>query len=426
MTAGKSAGRTQAGLPTAEPEETGFSSGRLARIAASMERLIDSRAIPGAITVVARHGRIVHFQCQGLMDIEANKPMAGDTIFRLASMTKPIACVGLMTLYEEGRFLLDQPISLYLPSFKHMRVRGKSGFTDPARREITFRDCLTMTAGFSLQEWGKINSRFPSGPPKQPLIPGTRETINQAGQQGTLEESVELLSKVPLNFHPGTDWEYHTGHEVVGVLIEKISGQSLDKYLQERIFGPLKMVDTHFYLPAEKVGRFAAAYTLNENSWGHIGLVDSPATSAKVLGPKTFFSAGGGLLSTAADYARFAQMMLNGGSLDGVNVLSRKTIELMTTNHTGDFYLYPMGAGWGYGLGVTVRVSLEAAQLPGSLGTYGWGGAYATTFFIDPKEDLFGLLLTQVSDNQHIFVPEEHFEAVRRRDFQRLVYQALE
>ncbi len=410
------------GLPASRPEEMGFSSERLERITIQMQKLIEARTLPGVITIVARHGSIVHFKSQGLMDVEAGKPMAADTIFRIASMTKPITCAGLMTLYEDGAFLLDQPISRYLPSFKHMVVRGKSGMTEPASREVNFRDCLTMTAGFSLQEWGRILSRGVSVPPLEPLVPGTRgKTINQAGQQGTLQEAVEMLSKLPLNFHPGTDWEYHTGHEVVGALIEKISGLPLNRFLEKRIFDPLKMADTHFYLPKEKVGRFAAAYTVNQNEWGNFGLVDSPATSAKVVGPRTFFSAGGGLLSTAADYARFAQMMLSGGSLDGARILGRKTIELMTTNHTGDFYLYPMGPGWGYGLGLTVRLSLSAAPLLGSLGMYGWDGAYSTTFFVDPKEDLFGLLLMQLSDN----VPPFTEIAVRRMDFQRLVYQAL-
>ncbi len=422
MSAVKSTGVPHGGLPTSRPEEMGFSPERLERITTQMQKLIDACTLPGVITIVARHGSIVHFKSQGLMDIEAGKPMDEDTIFRIASMTKPITCVGLMTLYEEGSFLLDQPISRYLPSFKQMVVRAKSGMTEPASREIDFRDCLAMTAGFSLQEWGRIVSRGATVPPLQPLVPGTQgKTINQAGQRGTLQEAVEMLSKLPLNFHPGTDWEYHTGHEVVGALIEKISGLPLDRFLQERIFDPLKMADTHFYLPKEKVGRFAAAYTVNQNEWGDIGLVDSPATSAKVVGPKTFLSAGGGLLSTAADYARFAQMMLSGGSLDGARILGRKTIELMTTNHTGDLHLYPMGPGWGYGLGLTVRLSLSGDPLLGSLGSYGWDGAYSTTFFIDPKEDLFGLFLTQVSDN----VPPFTEIAVRRKDFQRLVYQAL-
>jgi CubicO group peptidase (beta-lactamase class C family) len=422
MSAVNSKLKLQAGLPMTEPEEVGFSSERLARIGTAMQRYIDERTIPGVLTVVARHGRIVHFQTQGMMDIEAKKPMAGDTIFRLASMTKPISCVGLMMLYEEGHFLLDQPISGYLPSFKNIMVKGKRGMLEPAKREITFRDCMTHTAGFSAQEWSAISSRFSQGAAVQkPLVPGTPGSqINQPGQSGTLEEEVELLAKAPLNFHPGTDWEYHPGHEVVGALIQKISGQKLDKFLQERILDPLKMVDTHFFLPGEKTERLAALYTVDQNSWGKIGLIDSPATSAKVLGPKTFFSSGGGLLSTAPDYARFAQMLLNGGVLDGARILGRKTIELMTTNHTGDFNIYPEGPGYGYGLGFSVRLSLTANPLIGTVGTYGWNGAHITYYFADPGEDLFGLMFTQVANAQ----PTGQHRGMRA-DFDRLVYQAL-
>src|ERR1035437_1945902 len=292
MCARKSMVESQAGLPITEPEKVGFDTNRLARIGPAMQKYIDSRTVPGVLTLVARHGRIVHLHSQGLMDIEANKPMTNDTIFRIMSMTKPIACVGLMMLYEEGHFLLDQPISRYLPSFKNMVVNGKRGLTEPARREITFRGCMTHTAGFSSKEWSNILSRFSQGVPQQkPVVPGTTGAkINQPVQKGTIEESVELLSKVPLNFHPDTEWEYHPGHEVVGVLIEKISGQGLDKFIQERLLDPLKMVDTHFYLPKSKADRLAALYTVDHNPWGKIGLIDSPSTSAKGLGPQPFMS----------------------------------------------------------------------------------------------------------------------------------------
>jgi CubicO group peptidase (beta-lactamase class C family) len=329
--------------------------------------------------------------------------------------------VGLMMLYEEGHFLLDQPISRYLPSFQKMVVKGKRDLTEPANREITFRDCMTHTAGFNSLEYARISSRSSPGMARQkPLVPGIAgRTINQPGSPGTVEESVELLAKVPLNFHPGADWEYHPGHDVVGVLIEKISGQSLDRFLRERILEPLKMEDTHFYLEPEKAGRLAAGYTVDRNEWGMIGLIDSPSTSAKVLGPKTQFSAGGGLVSTAADYARFAQMLLNGGVLDGARIISRKTIELMTTNHTGDLNIYSKGPGYGYGLGFFVRLSLADALLPGSLGAYGWGGVYCTSYFADPREDLFGLMFSQVLN------AVQNPQLTIRPDFERMVYQAL-
>jgi CubicO group peptidase (beta-lactamase class C family) len=357
------------------------------------------------------------------MDIEADKPMSRDTIFRIMSMTKPVSCVALMMLYEEGHFLLDQPISRFLPSFKKMMVRGKREMLEPASREITFRDCLTHTAGFSLMEYGKIMRQLGGDAlqVERPAVPGTADRpVNQPVPRATMEEAIELLAKAPLNFHPGTDWEYHTGHEVVGVLIEKISGQRLDQFLKERIFDPLKMVDTHFYLPEEKAPRFAAGYTFDENEWGKFGLIDSPATSAKVVGPKVNFSAGGGLLSTAADYSRFAQMLLNGGSLDGAQIIGRKTIELMTTNHI-EGLINARGPGYGYGLGFSVRKSLSAEPLLGSVGSYGWMGAFSTFFTADPKEDLFVLYFTQMLVTPRYSVPHLNIG----RDFERLVYQAL-
>jgi CubicO group peptidase (beta-lactamase class C family) len=382
----------------ADPEESGFSSERLARIGPGMQKYIDARKMPGVVSLVARHGSIVHFESRGLMDIVADKPMRTDTIFRIMSMTKPIACVGLMMLYEEGFFMLDEPISHFLPYFRKMSVKTKRGLTEPAMREITFKDCMTHTAGFDSTEYSRI-------------VSGTTPE--------TVEEAVERLARCPLNSHPGTDWEYHPGHDVVGVLIEKISGKRLDDFLQQRILDPLKMVDTHFYLPAEKVDRLAAGYAVDKNDWGMIRLVDSPATSRHVVGPRTYFSAGGGLVSTAADYARFAQMLLNGGILDGARVLGRKTIELMTTNQTRDLYIDRKGPGYGYGLGFFVRQSLSDAPLVGSVGAYGWGGIYCTSYFADPREDLFGLMFTQVLN------ASQNPEYPMRMDFERLVYQAL-
>jgi CubicO group peptidase (beta-lactamase class C family) len=244
------------------------------------------------------------------------------TIFRIMSMTKPIACVGLMMLYEEGHFLLDQPVSRFLPYFKKMVVKAKRGLTEPAKREITIRDCLTHTAGLSFIEWGKIQNRFHQGPPQSPLVPSRAgHPINQLAQEGTLAETVELLAKVPLNSHPGAEWEY--------------------------------------------------------------------------------------------------KMILNGGILDGARILGRKTIELMTTNHTGDLNIYVKGPGYGYGLGFFVRQSLSASPLIGTLGAYGWGGAYCTSYFADPKEDLFGLQFTQ------IWEAALNPDLVIRVDFERMVYQAL-
>ena len=429
MISQKSVDRLVLGLPMADPEEAGFSSDRLARIRPAMKKYIDCGMIPGSLTLAARHGRIVHFDMQGLMDVEANKPMQEDAIFRLASMTKPIACVALLMLYEEGHFLLDQPISRYLPAFKNMAVKTQRDLTEPANREINFRDCLTHTAGFSSKAHGEIRTRInaPSLGAASPVAAnpvaigdaGKLPRVGASGSGPTVAQVVDELAKLPLNNHPGIYWEYNPGHDVVGVLVETISGQTLDGFLKERIFDPLNMVDTHFYLPEEKLPRFAAGYAVDVNNGGRFGLVDRPESSEKVLGPKTYFSGAGGLISTPGDYARFAQMLLNGGILDGARILGRKTIELMTTNHTGDLDVYVRGPGYGFGLGVFVRTSLSANPLVGSLGAYGWGGAFCTSYFADPREDLFGLQFTQVRDYG------QNRELVIRQDFERMVYQAL-
>ncbi len=415
MSAVKSAERSTAGLPIADPEEVGFSSERLARMGPAMQKYIDARMVPGTLTLAARHGRIVHFEARGLMDVEAGKPMRQDTIFRIMSMTKPLTCAALMMLYEEGHFLLTDPVSRWLPCLKNMMVRGPGDQVVPANRPINFRDCLTHTAGFSTLELMRARAKF-----QRPVVKADGSAcVNTPFPFGTVEQVVEELAKAPLNHQPGTFWEYNPGHEVAGVLVEKISGQTLEEFFQQRILDPLEMVDTHFYLPEEKVDRFAAGYCVNANDEGRFRLWDEPATSAKVTGPGGFFSGAGGLVSTAADYARFAQAMLNGGELDGARILGRKTVELMTVNHTGDLDIYLKGPGHGFGLGVSVRTSMSADPSLGSLGAYGWGGAYCSRYFADPKEDLFGLFFTQVLNYR------DNPDLVIREDFERMVYQAL-
>ena len=411
----QSADRPSSGLPGARPEEVGFSTERLARIGPAMQKYIDAGMVPGTLTLAARHGRIVHFEARGLMDVEAAKPVQKDTIYRIMSMTKPITCAALMMLYEEGHFLLTDPISRWLPFFKNMMVKGPGDQVVPANREINYRDCLTHTAGFSTLALQRARAKFD----RPVLAADGSPCVNTPEPCGTVEQVLEELAKVPLNHQPGTFWEYNPGHEVVGVLVEKISGQTLEEFFQERIFGPLKMVDTHFYLPEGKVDRFAAGYRVDVNDGGRFRLCDTPATSAKVIGPRVYFSGAGGLLSSVSDYARFAQAMLNGGELDGARILGRKTVELMTTNHTGDLDIYLAGPGYGFGLGVSVRTSLSENPAVGTLGTYGWGGAYCTWYFADPREDLFGLFFTQVRDYR------QNPDLVIRKGFERMVYQAL-
>ncbi|HZQ37355.1 MAG TPA: serine hydrolase domain-containing protein [Dehalococcoidia bacterium] len=413
----------RAGLPEADPASLGFSAERLARIDQAIARRIERREIPGAVTLVARRGRVAHLSAQGYADIEQQTPLRPDAIFRIASMTKPIAALATLMLYEEGHFFLDDPIARFLPGFKDMRVLAgaappgvhvpfSGAATVPAVRPITVRDCLTHTAGFAAN----------------PATPGGNGAVR------TIADQVEELATKPLVFQPGTGWLYGPGLNVAGVIVETISGQTLDAFMRERIFDPLGMPDSSFYLPEGKLDRFPPLYqsepAAQPGGW-QLREIDRPETSTKVHGPKIQFGGSGGLLSTAADYARFAQLLLNGGELDGVRLLGRKTVELMTTNHTGDHYIYVRGRGYGYGLGVGVRLDLTGNPAVGTPGAYGWGGAYSTYYFADPAEQLLGLIFLQV--NPAVAPTDVQAEAtgqpehMRRagQEFERIVYQAL-
>ena len=399
---------TQKGLITA-PEGAGFSRERLHRINHVMQNYIDRGDIPGSVTLVMRKGKVVHYEALGLMDISSKKPMTRDAIFRMYSMTKPITAVAVLMLYEEGRLMLDDQVSKYIPAFANPVVivsqppRGKARYwppgriyTEPASREITVRDLLTHTAGLASPRLTPIAfvgdlSGAIKGSLFFPHEDGT------ASPRTSIRETVEKLTRIPLSFHPGTCWQYGHEYDVLGVLVEIISGKPLEEFFQERILVPLNMKETSFLLPKEKVNRLVAAYTWDE-SW-HLRVYDHPRDSIKVVGPKDVFSGlgdYGGIVSTASDYLRFAQMLLNRGELDGVRLLSPKTVDLMTSNNTGDLFIYIRGYGWGYGFSLGVRTDLTESMSIGSPGTYGWGGAACTQFFIDPKEDLIALALSQV------------------------------
>ena len=419
-------------LPAAKPEDVGLSSESLAKIRPAMQKFIDRKDAPCVLTLVARHGKVAHLEIQGMMDIINNKPAEKDTIFRMYSMTKPITGVATMMLYEEGHFQLEDPISKYIPAFKNPVVSvfdppqgyvpspSPFGLTVPARREITVRDCLTHTTGLASAR------RTPIA-----LLDAFRDAMRgTAAAPGedtdavlTMKERVEKLARLPLSFHPGSAWEYGFSNSVAGVLVEVISGKTLDEFFRERIFEPLGMNDSSYYLPEEKLGRFATNYALTnqEGAWKMV-IADVPETSAKVKGPKVVFGGGGemgGILSTIEDYAKFAQMLLNGGELGGTRLLSRKTVDLMTTNHTGDHYVWLRGYGYGWGLGVSVRTEMTGRSAVGNVGEYGWGGAACTQYFADPKEDLIGLMFSQVMNAR----AKPYF--TMREDFHRLVYQAL-
>ncbi len=340
------------GLPTAKPEEVGMSSERLARIHTGMQRYVDKGLVPGVVTMVARRGKVVYLDSVGYRDAESKAPMTTDTIFRIASMTKPIASVALMMLYEEGHFLLNDPIAKFLPEFKDMKVAVPASGDDrigvpyklvPAARPITFKHVLTHTAGFANSYRGIT-------------LPEFTKTFQQGRKPNdTIGDAVKRLATLPLNFHPGDAWEYGNATDVVGRLVEIISGMTLDEYVQKKIFAPLKMTDTHFYLPQSKLDRFAAVYEPDAKNDNKIKLLEAPTKDSRfVKEPHVYFSGAGGLVSTAADYVRFHQMMLNGGELDGARILGRKPVELMTANHTGNLPIWLTGPGYGFGLGYRV------------------------------------------------------------------------
>ncbi|MBM4203560.1 MAG: beta-lactamase family protein [Gammaproteobacteria bacterium] len=393
-------------LPTAKPEDVGMSGDRLARITPVMQGYIDRKLVPGVITAVVRRGKLVHLEVQGAMDAESGVPMREDAIFRIASMTKPITSVALMMLWEEGRFQLSDPVSKFLPEFASPTVSttrdasGKTGELIPVERPITIRDMLTHTAGLANNYIG--NTAF------------YQETMQPQGAE-KLDSYIRRLAALPLNYQPGTAWEYSGATDVVGRLVEVISGQPLDVFLRERIFKPLQMPDTHFWLDESHAPRLTTQYKPGED----LTIVrDDPggAASRWITGPKTLFRGAGGLASTTRDYLRFHLMMLNEGVLDGVRLLAPGTVELMTRNHTGDLKLWLAGPGTGFGLGYGVVLDRGAAATPLSEGAYYWGGAYCTLSWVDPEEELIGIVMTQVRPYTHINI---------RQDFQVLVHSAI-
>ena len=408
-------------LPTAKPEDVGMSSERLERIRPVMQRYVDDKKVPGVATLIARHGKVVYLDTVGCRDVEAGAPMETDTIFRIASMTKPITSVALMTLYEEGRFLLSSPIKKWIPEFSDQMVArlnlpGQDGSGAPyelvpSARDITVRHLMTHTAGLASSYRGVLQRDLA----KISEFHGRNETVG---------DFVKRYAKLPLMAHPGEAWEYSRATCVIGHLVEILSGMTLDDYFKERIFKPLGMPDTCFYLPEEKLDRFAAQYTRGEN--GRIELQDAPTPESRfVKEPHTYFMGSGGLVSTISDYFRFNQMMLNRGELDGVRILSRKTVELMTTNHIGDLPIWLTGAWMGFGLGYGIAKdigqlnTLTASQKgpnPWTPGTYTWGGAFCTFPFSDLTEQMTGLVMTQVRPYDHLDI---------RQDLVTMAYQAV-
>jgi CubicO group peptidase (beta-lactamase class C family) len=401
----------------ASPEEVGMSSAGLRHVTRLVQDYVDAQKIPGALSLVARHDRVVHFETYGQMDVERARPMRPDTIFRFYSMTKPIASIGLMMLYEEGRFQLDDPASKFIPQLKNLPV-FVSGTADafetrPAAREMSVRDLLMHTSGLVARD-----TQSPIGQLYR------RAGFRGGDTVGTLSDMIEKLREIPLACDPGTRWIYGISTDLVGYLCEILSGQPLDEFLRARIFEPLGMVDTGFTVPAGSVDRFAALYAPQEGL-PRYRLVDEPASSSYVTG-RSYLSGAGGLVSTAADYLQFCRMLAHGGSLDGQRIIGPRTLALMTLNHLpGGADLATMaqnGAetqreGQGFGLGFAVLLDQAVAQIIGTPGEFYWGGAASTAFFVNPREDLIMLFLTQLRPSSTYPI---------RRELRATIYSAID
>lgn len=425
-------------LDLTRPESVGLSADRLSRIAAHFDRYVDEGKIPGYLALVARRGKAVYLHGYGQRDVDAGAPVEEGAIFRIYSMTKPVASVGLLTLYERGLLHLDDPASEFIPGFARLEVfesgDAENCQTVPAEREMTVRDLLTHTSGLT---YGHLHAH---------PVDAMYRARDLLGESMTLADFARQLAELPLLFSPGTRWNYSVATDVLGHIIEIITGRSLAQFFADEILEPLGMVDTGFSVPPAKVGRFAANYERDGDSFR---LIERPGES-KYLKQPTLCSGGGGLVSTASDYLRFSQMLLNKGEFNGARILGRKTVELMTSNHLpGNCDLSSMGYilesdarpagvgmglgarhnlrrgrlraetrhdGVGFGLGGYVLLDPAAAQILGSPGEFGWGGAASTTFWIDPQEEMTAIFLTQL-------MPSSSYPI--RRELRVLVNQAI-
>lgn len=405
-------------IPASQPERVGLDPERLERISEYMEQRVADGTMVGGLAMIARNGRVAYTETWGMQDREAAEPMAEDTIFRIYSMSKPVTAVALMMLYEEGLFFLNDPVAKYIPELADLQVARSTadggdtrivsdgtqsvtigegdeslvGQTRAATRQPTIRDLLTHTAGFTYGVFGNTE---------------VDQQYRQAGilfANPDLEDFVTRLGKIPLQYDPGNRWHYSVSVDIQGRLVEVLSGMSFGEFLQTRLFGPLDMKDTAFVVPAEKLDRFAQLYTPEGSAQGIAGfrnmgrgplVVADAQVSAGYMEGATFESGGAGLASTARDYLRFSQMMLNGGELDGVRILSPKTVELITTNHLGDLQMGFGRSGVGFGLGFAVSLDQGHIGEIGSPGEYSWGGAAGTRFWIDPEEELIGIFMVQ-------------------------------
>lgn len=380
-------------LSESSPQSVGMSEGRLAAIDNMLTQSIEKNQIPGAVALVARNGKIVYYKAFGMAENETKRNLKRDDIFRIASQTKAITSTAVMMLWEEGKFRLDDPISKYIPEFENAQILDSLNeidttyVTSPAKGEITIRHLLTHTSGIG---YGIIdNDQFRKIYQKAGIIELCTTT------SVTIEENIKKLAELPLHHNPGKQYTYSLGLDVLGYLIEILSGKPLDEFFQERIFEPLGMNDTYFYLPDSKNFRLVPVQTIKDDKWVRYTNAYYD-TDYPIKGFKTFFSGGAGLSSTAKDYATFLQMYLNNGELNGVRLLSRTTVQVIMANQIGDL-LGDSGADYGLAFGV---INQEGQNMGGrgSIGTFNWGGYFNTQYFADPKENIIGILMKQTQD----------------------------
>jgi CubicO group peptidase (beta-lactamase class C family) len=392
-------------LPLASPAELGFAPDRIQRLLDVLQDEINRHRLPGCVALIARHGKVALFESLGFQQADTQTPMTTDSIFRIYSMTKPIVSVALMMLYEQGKVLLADPVAKYLPEFAHQKVLATIDGVDilhPVRRAATVQDVLRHTAGLTYEFLGAdaVHKQYAQA------RMGTRDRSNA--------DYMPALAALPLVAEPGTVWEYSRATDVVGRLIEVISGQTLGAYLKEKIFTPLGMTQTAFSVPPELHSKIAEPFAKDPEGAPQMRVFD-------IRTPAAFESGGGGLVSTAMDYARFMQFMLNGGELNGMRLLGPRTVDFMTADHLGSIPINSGGSstlmspGYGFGLGFAVRTATGLAHVPGSAGMYYWGGLAGTTFFIDPKEDFFATLMIQAPNQREYY----------RHLFRDMVYAAL-
>ncbi|AEE24529.1 beta-lactamase [Glaciecola sp. 4H-3-7+YE-5] len=395
-----------ADIRTTNPKKVGMSKARLERIEPAMQAFVDEQKLAGTLTLVARKGKVVHVEGVGYRDREAKAPMSEDTIFRIYSMTKPITAVAALTLWEQGKFQMNDPVSKYLPELANLKVYagmdGENMVLEDTSKVMTIKQLFTHTAGFS---YGFTQS------PVDKLYQQSALFSGQIKRQDLLKE----VAKLPLNHQPGSKWNYSIGTDIIGILVERLSGQTLGAYFEQHIFEPLEMDDTGFYVPKDKQDRLAQIYVINQQ--GQTVPMENEPLGDYLSAPE-IESGGGGLVSTIEDYYTFTQMLLNGGEYQGKRILGRKTVEYMRTNHlpTSLIPFEPSSTGEGYGLAMSVTVDEQGANTMGSAGDYGWAGAASTYFRIDPKEQMIVISMTQL-------MPSSYFSY--NKDFKNIAYQAL-